>query len=176
MARNDTLPRILLADHQRLHALLAQAQAGESLDTQAFAMFRQGLLRHIAIEEKILFPAAREVLGNQIRWRELRVEHAALTSLLVPTPDRGLLGEIALLLRDHDAREEGASGLYAEIERVLPAEHLRQLATRAAALPLIPVRPHQEGPGVHRTRASALESAGRLRFSSPATQARKGMI
>lgn len=85
-------PRItehLAADHQRLHALLTAACAGAALDRDAFARFRAGLLRHIAVEEKVLLPAARRARGGEpvARAYDLRVDHAALTSLLVPTPD-----------------------------------------------------------------------------------------
>ncbi len=56
--------RFLAEDHARLDALLAQAveRAGE-IDRPAFDFFREGLLRHIALEEKILLPAARRARG-----------------------------------------------------------------------------------------------------------------
>ncbi|HEX5107509.1 MAG TPA: hypothetical protein VFV95_03650, partial [Vicinamibacterales bacterium] len=38
----------------RLHTLLNRAMEKPELDREAFADFRRGLLRHIAIEEKLL--------------------------------------------------------------------------------------------------------------------------
>lgn len=155
----------LIADHARLHALLAAAAGGERLDANAFEEFRAGLLRHIGIEEKLVFPAVRRALGGEplARAHELRIEHGALTSLLVPTPDLALCTEIRSLLTPHDAKEEGPDGVYAECERLLSPELSSDLAERAVAFPLVPLMRHYDGPGVHRTAATALASARRAR-------------
>jgi hypothetical protein len=42
----------LTADHRRLEALLDAAQRSAPIDLGRYAEFRDGLLRHIAIEEK----------------------------------------------------------------------------------------------------------------------------
>ena len=104
----------LVADHARLHTLLDRAMETPDLDPEAFADFRRGLLRHIAIEEKVLLPAVREARGGAPldRAHALRIDHAALTSLLVPTPDLALCREILALLSEHDAKEEGRDGVY----------------------------------------------------------------
>lgn len=151
----------LLADHARLHRLLAQA-AGEPFDTEAFEQFRGGLLRHIGIEEKLLFPEIRRRLGQPLdEARRLRIEHGALTSLLVPTPDAALAAEIEGLLTRHDAREEGAEGVYARCEAILGDEASAALAARARDTPAVPMARHFDGRGVHRTAKSALDSAER---------------
>ena len=109
----------LTEDHERLHRLLAQA-ASEPFDHDAFEAFRGGLLRHIGIEEKVLFAEMRRRLGRPIdAARRLRIEHAALTSLMVPTPDADLVAEIETLLRAHDTREEGALNVYGQCEAIL---------------------------------------------------------
>lgn len=47
--------RFLADDHARLHALFEWAfDHGENFDHAAYAEFRAGLLKHIAMEEKIL--------------------------------------------------------------------------------------------------------------------------
>lgn len=154
----------LIADHRRLHALLEQASAGETLDGEAFGLFRVGLLRHIAIEEKLLMPAARRVRGGVPieRAHDLKMDHAALTSLLVPTPDVALCAELMSILTPHDVKEEAPDGVYAECEQLLSASESEELAARAEAYPEVRVTRHFDGPTVHRTAASALASASRL--------------
>lgn len=48
------------ADHRRLDGLLQRAIAasGGAVDETAYAGFRAGLLRHIALEEKLLLPGS----------------------------------------------------------------------------------------------------------------------
>ena len=166
---------LLVADHQRLHRLLAAAHAGEDLDHAAFAAFRAGLLRHIAIEEKVLFPAVRRArVGTPLaRARDLRIEHAALTSLVVPTPDARLSAELEALLASHDAKEEGADGVYAECEAALTPADSRALVAVAEALPPVRVAPHFDGPGVYRTAALALAAAQRPRRRAPGAPSRR---
>lgn len=120
----------LTADHARLHALLERACAGASLDLEAFEGFRAGLLRHIGIEEKVLFPAVRAARGEPLASaRALRVEHGAIASLLVPTPDLALARELAGLLARHDATEEDAGGVYEQCERALGEDRSHALAS-----------------------------------------------
>lgn len=159
----------LVDDHRRLHALLEKARSSESFDTEAFATFRAGLLRHIAIEEKLLLPAARRArdgVAIERAW-DLRMDHAALTSLLVPTPDAALVGEILSILGPHDDKEEGPAGVYAECEQLLSEGDSHALTERALALPPIPLAAHFDGQGALRTAKAALGSAQRLRRSKP---------
>jgi hypothetical protein len=163
----------LARDHERLHALLRAASAGPSFDASAFEAFRAGLLRHIGIEEKLLLPAARRARGGEPleRARALRIDHAALSSLMVPTPDAALCAEIAGILDGHDAVEEGPSGVYAECESLLSSEESAALAARAAATPDVPLAPHFDGAGTHRMAASALAAARRIK-RTPAKEER----
>ncbi len=150
---------LLTEEHARLHALLARAvlPSGE-VDREAYVALRAGLLRHIGIEEKILFPAVREARGGVALGRaaELRVDHGALTSLLVPTPDAALLAELEGLLHAHDAKEEGPEGVYVECERSLGEQGSWAIAERARAYPEVPVAAHYDGPRAYRTAAAAL--------------------
>lgn len=154
----------LLADHERLSALLAAATSRPDFDRDAFAAFRAGLLRHIAIEEKVLFPAARRARGGEplSRAHDLRIEHAALTSLLVPSPDTALCAEIVSILNPHDAVEEGPDGVYVECENLMTEEESAALLASARAFPVVPTSAHFDGSTVHRTAASALTSAARI--------------
>jgi len=160
---SDSLSAYLLEDHARLEALLNQSVADPArFDHAAFESFRAGLLRHIGIEEKLLLPAARKKNGGAplALAQPLHREHAALASLLVPTPDVALVGEIRSLLLLHNPREEGAEGLYAICENLLGSEAMPMLE-RAKAAPAVRTAPHFDGAGVHRTAESALRSAAR---------------
>jgi hypothetical protein len=162
----------LLDDHRRLHGLLVRAigtgSGADPVEREAYDAFRSGLLRHIGIEEKLLFPAVRRATGEVPAWQQdLRFDHAALTSLLVPTPDVALLREIESLLGDHDDKEEGADGIYAACAAALAPELLHNLGAQALARPPIRVTPHFDGPGTVRTRAAALEAAHHMRKLKP---------
>ena len=157
------IERYLGDDHARLDALLAAATArADAFDVDAFERFRAGLLRHIGIEEKILLPEARARRGGEPLplAARLRVEHAAIASLLVPTPDHALAVELRALLDVHNAREEGDGGLYALVD-ALAGDDAAALVTRARAAVEPPVARHFDGAGVLRTAAEALALAER---------------
>jgi hypothetical protein len=153
----------LIADHMRLHELLERACSAPVLERSAFDAFRAGLLRHIGIEEKLLFPAVRSALGGVplASALELRVDHAAIASLLVPTPDLALARELAGLLARHDDVEECPEGVYEQCENILGEARSRALAREAHDTAPVPVAVYHDGPNVHRTAASALAAARR---------------
>lgn len=156
-------------DHQRLSALLDRSvQDPERFDHDAFEEFRAGLLRHIGIEEKIVLPDMRRRLGapHPLATR-LRIDHGALGSLLVPTPDAALVDEIRSILDAHDPLEEGEDGLYAECER-LAGDELPALVERARQAPEVPLNRHNDGPNTYRRAADALAAMERI-YSKRAT-------
>jgi hypothetical protein len=60
------LRQVLERDHVRLDDLLTRADAAPpSIDREAYDAFRAGLLRHIAMEEKVLLPEARRLRGGE---------------------------------------------------------------------------------------------------------------
>lgn len=129
-----------------------------------FEEFRAGLLRHIAIEEKLLLPAARDARGGTPieRAHQMRVQHGAISSLLVPTPDQALCDELASLLAIHDALEEDEDGVYVECASLIGPERGRELLEAARAFPKVRVAKHFDGAGICRTAAQALASAARI--------------
>ena len=160
------LARYLEEDHERLERLLDQAVADPArFDHDAYARFRAGLLRHIGIEEKILLADARRRRGGEPLpiARDIRVEHGAIASLLVPTPDAALVGELRVLLAGHNPREEGPEGMYAVCE-ALAGEEALQLLEQARAAPEVPMAKYFDGARAIRTAAEALE---RSRASAP---------
>ena len=150
-------------DHVRLEALLRKAvERPGSLDRPAFDAFRAGLLRHIALEEKILLPAARRARGGEplpIAHR-LRIDHGAIASLLVPTPTPEIVGEIRTILDPHDLAEEEPGGLYQICDELLTGE-AAALLEKARAYPPVKVARYNDGPGVYRRAADALAASAR---------------
>jgi hypothetical protein len=163
-AAHDAGPitRWLSADHERLDGLLARATARTgAIDRMPYEEFRRGLLRHIAIEEKVLLPAAQQARAGDplpVAGR-LRLDHGAIAALLVPTPTATIVATIRAILREHNPVEEGPDGLYATCDRLLAADADVLVGTMAAHPPP-PVNPHNDGPGVMPAVERALERAG----------------
>jgi hypothetical protein len=156
------IARLLMADHERLDALLRRAFATPgAIDHEAYAAFRRGLLRHIGMEEKILLPAAQRARGGEPLpcAARLRLDHGALAALLV-LPPRGAIGNaIRAILERHNALEEGPEGAYAACERLAGPEADALLAALIAA-PEVPVSPNVDGPLVVDAMRRALVRAG----------------
>lgn len=150
--------KLLAAEHLVLDALLsgAVARPGE-VDRRAFDDFRAGLLRHIAVEEKILLPAAREARGGEPlpEARRLRIEHGAIAALLVPTPTPELVEEIRKILYPHNVVEE-QGGVYERCEALI-GDRADEILHRIRTYPPVKVARYQDGPRVCRTAEEALE-------------------
>ncbi len=154
--------RFLAADHIRLAGLLKRAEAGlETIDYAPYAEFRAGLLKHIAMEEKILLPAARRLRGGQPLpvADKLRRDHGALAALLVPPPTAAILAKIRDILNDHNAVEEGPDGLYEVCEK-LAANQAASLVSEMRRMPDVKLAAHVDGPQVVEATRRALERAG----------------
>ena len=95
----------LADDHARLDALLQRATTRpDTIEASAYAEFRAGLLKHIAMEEKILLPAAQRLRDGKPLpiASKLRLDHGALAALLVPTPNRAIIAAIRAILQAHN--------------------------------------------------------------------------
>ncbi len=152
------IARYLSEDHARLDALLSASAAASGFAREPFDAFRAGLLRHIALEEKILFRAVRDASADDAMGAllaRLRVDHGALASLLVPTPSRALVAEIRLILGPHNAAEDQAGGLYERCDALLGAR-ASEIVERMRGYPPVKVAAYNDGPRVLRTAADAL--------------------
>lgn len=150
----------LADDHARLDALLRRAVSDPGvIDRDAYEQFRAGLLRHIAMEEKVLLPEARRRRHGEALpiAKQLRADHAAFAALLVPTPTRAILTAIRELLDGHNPLEEGPAGVYETCDELAGAE-ADALLGRLRAVPEVPVAPHFDGPRVHEHIASLLKA------------------
>lgn len=164
--KSGPVTQYLTEDHRRLEGLLQAAVADpDKVDESAYAQFRAGLLRHIGMEEKILLPAAQRVRGGEPlpMAEKLRLDHGALATLLMPTPTAAVIGAIRTILADHNALEEGPTGLYQTCDELAGSEADRLLDGLRAA-PEVSVMPHSDSPAVKNVVRRALERAG-YRFS-----------
>ena len=143
--------------------LLERAAAKpETIDPQLFEAFREGLLRHIGMEEKILLPAARRARGGEPLpiARQLRLDHGAIAALLVPTPTPTGIARLRQLLTLHDALEEGVDAVYDACDRLL-SDEVATLLSALKAYPRVRTAPHVDGPQVEAHIRMTLDLAGR---------------
>jgi len=153
------LHRFLQEDHRRLEDLLRCSAEPEAVDLKAYELFRAGLLRHIAMEEKVLLPEARRLRHGESLpvAKQLRADHAALASLLVPTPTHEIVAAIREVLAEHNPLEEGPAGLYAVCEQLARTE-VDALIARLQATPEVRLARHCDGPRVHEHIESLLQA------------------
>jgi hypothetical protein len=156
------LYRYLAEDHQRLDDLLQRAVAApDVIDMEAYSEFRKGLIRHIALEEKIVLPAITRLQGGRqpAMAERLRLDHGALVALLVPPPSPSVVLTIRSILQIHNALEEQEGGLYLLLEQLAGADTER-LAEQLKSAPDVPVLPHNESPGILEATRRAVARAG----------------
>ncbi len=154
------LHRFLTDDHTRLDALLRETVAGrDALDLDAYRRFRGGLLRHIGMEEKVLFRDARARRGGEPLpvARRLRADHSAIAALLVPTPTRALLETLRGVLDEHNPLEDAPGGLYDACD-ALAGDEAEAVLARLRAAPEVRQAEHFDGPLAHAHIAQLLEA------------------
>jgi hypothetical protein len=159
---NRQLHRFFTEDHHRLDQLLDKAtESGDQIDMAYYHLFRTGLLRHIKMEENVLFPAAKkmdpELMQQQIP--QYRKEHGALTALMVPPPTLDLIFVIRYLLERHDLREEEPGGMY-DICAELTAAQTQELLNILKNTEEVPVLKHNAAPIAIESAIRALDRAG----------------
>jgi hypothetical protein len=146
------IERFMVEDHARLDRLLAAATAVDPIDETAYARFRHDLLRHIAMEEKVLLPYAREKRGGTALpvAPALRADHGAIAKLLVRSPTMVIVDELREALARHNPLEEGPTGLYAECD-ALAGDDADAVVSLLREQPKVPVAKYYDGPLHRRT-------------------------
>ena len=156
------LTRYLADDHDRLDALLHRAlRTPGSVDPGPYAEFRAGLLRHIAMEEKVMLPAIARLQGGRQAdvAARLRLDHGAIVALLVPPPDPSVVATLLSILGAHNEFEEKDGGVY-ELSDTLASEEAGELLRQLQATPPVPTLPHNARPDVIDSTRRAVERAG----------------
>ena len=153
VTRIDSVMDYLEKDHRRLDDLLSRTQAkvaagdlrGAAVE---FAPFHDGLLRHIRIEEDLVFPDFEEATGTGGGGGPtgvMRSEHAEIQRLLAlikahlgsPAPSAGeferLRTALVAVLSGHNMKEEQI--LYPMTDRMVPPARLQELMRRIRDTP-----------------------------------------
>lgn len=159
---NKPIYDFLSADHERLNNLLDEAVANyNAIDIEKYRQFRIGLLTHIKMEEKILFPATKKANGNVHLQMivQLRLEHGAITALMALPPSENLTKVIRYILNIHDLKEEEPGGVYEVCERLTASETESILKAFKETTP-VPVHPPNDSVYVFEAAKRALKRAG----------------
>lgn len=159
---NKVLYDFFTNDHRRLEKILEDAtQDKEQVDLDKYHQFRVGLLTHIKMEEKILFVAAQKANGGEPLplQAKLRLDHGALTSLMVCVPTPEVIKAINFILEKHDILEEEAGGMYEACEKLTENE-TQQILSDLRKVTLVPVHPFNEAPYVIDVAKRSMERAG----------------
>lgn len=159
---NKPLHQFFEEDHRQIDTLLKKAiEQPNEIEMNYYHQFRTRLLRHIKMEEKILFPAAKrinpEVINEVIP--QYRLEHGAITALMVPPPTESLLRVIHYILEKHNLAEEEPGGLY-DICEALTQGQSQELLDELMATTEVPVHPPNPAPIAIESAKRALIRAG----------------
>jgi hypothetical protein len=157
MSTVGPIERFMVEDHVRIDRRLRETAAPESIDIDgidkpAYSRFRHDLLRHIAMEEKVLLPYARDKRGGTSLpiAAELRSDHGQIAKLLVGSPTPLIVDTLREVLGRHNALEEGPEGLYAVCDALAADEDEGELVVaRLRRQPAVPLAKYYDGP-LHR--------------------------
>jgi hypothetical protein len=156
------LYRFMKSEHERLDQLLAQAvERTGAADNTAYEDFRECLLRHIRIEERILLPMAQRRRGGEplVIAPRLRLDHGALAALLMLPPADHTFRAIRAMLDAHNPLEENEGGVYEQCEALAGAQ-ADALREQALATPRIPASRWIDSPKVVAAARRVLARAG----------------
>lgn len=159
---NKPLYDFFTKDHRRIDMLLDKAtERADEIEMTYYHQFRTGLLKHIKMEEKILFPAAQKANnGNPLPLAgKLRLDHGALTALMVVPPDAKIIKVLRYVLDKHDLLEEEPGGMYDTCEKLTAAE-TQGLLEQLEKLTEVPVHSHNSADYALDAAKRALERAG----------------
>lgn len=162
MKQRAPLYDFFAADHRRIETIFARATKDKNnVDLEQYHEFRVGLLTHIKMEEKILFTAAQKANGGAPLplQAKLRLDHGALTSLLVCFPTPAVIKMISHIMEEHDILEEEQGGMYEACERLARPE-IQQILEDLENVTPVPVHPFNEASYVLDVARRSVKRAG----------------
>src|SRR3972149_4563214 len=152
----------LADDHDRLDGLLRRVTATPGkIDMGPYTEFRAGIMRHIAMEEKVMLPAIARLQGGRPAAvaDRLRLDHGAIVALLVPPPTPAIIATLLSILHVHNELEESDGGGYQLAHRLCGPE-AGSLLKALKETPPVPVLPHNEKPEIIGATRRAVARAG----------------
>src|SRR5690625_3641714 len=159
---NKPIHNFFANDHKRIDSILEKAiENPEAIDMHLYKQFRIELLTHIKMEEKILFLSAQRANNNQPLpiAKQLRLEHGAITALMVPSPNKDLIKVLLQVFEKNDLEVEETGGMYDMCENVFK-EQISTGLQGVAAGTKVPVQPHNDAPIALESAKRALKRAG----------------
>jgi hypothetical protein len=151
LATVGPIERFMVEDHARIDRLLEVATGVDPIDELAYARFRHDLLRHIAMEEKVLLPLVRAKRGGEPLPTSLplRADHGEIAKLLVRSPTRSIVDALRVVLARHNPLEEGPEGLYAICD-AFAGDEAELVVARLREVPRVPLAKYYDGPAHRR--------------------------
>ena len=159
---NKPLYNFFTTDHRRIEALLEKAtEKPVQIQLEYYHRFRTSLLKHIKMEEKVLFPAAQKANNGEPLplTARLRLDHGAITSLMVVPPTPDVIKVLLHVLEKHDLLEEEPGGMYDVCEK-LTSEDTTQILEQLENTTDVPVHPFNEAAYALDVAKRALKRAG----------------
>ena len=159
---NKGLFQFFTNDHRRIEDLLDKATEDvNSIQMEYYHQFRTGLLKHIKMEEKILFAAAQKANGGipLPLAAKLRLDHGALTSLMVVPPGPQVIKVLRHVLEKHDVLEEQPGGMYEICEQLTEGE-TQELLEQLEKVTEVPVQSFNNADYALGSAKRALQRAG----------------
>lgn len=113
------------------------------------------------MEEKILFPAAQKANGGVPLplAPKLRLDHGAITALMVVPPTKEIIKVVRYVLEKHDLLEEEPGGMYEACEK-LTAKETQHLVKQLEQATAVPVHPFNQADYALQSAKNALKRAG----------------
>ncbi len=159
---NKPLYHFFTNDHRRIEDILDKATKDiNHIQMDHYHQFRTGLLKHIKMEEKILFPAAQKANdGVPLPLAaKLRLDHGALTALMVIPPGKEVIKVLRYVLEKHDLLEEEPGGMYDACEKLTTGE-TQELLEQLEKVTEVPVQHYNKADYALQSAKRALERAG----------------
>ncbi len=132
-------------DHCRLDRLLHLSIQTKDIQLDEYRNFRVGLLTHIKMEEKVFFLVARKSNNKNLieLASTLRLQHGALTSMMVLPPSQEVIKVTRHILDIHNVLEEKEGGMYDLCER-LSFHQTQELLVQLDAVSETPLNPFSQ--------------------------------
>ena len=126
-----------------------------------YTQFRAGLLRHIGMEEKLLFPTIQRAQNGAQHPDVVRLhrDHGAIAALLVPPTEPVVIAALRSILAGHNDLEEGPRGVYEAADH-LSLREAEALFEKLLLAPEVPISPFIDNPNAMDVVRRALLKAG----------------